>query len=130
MTKEIRALPVTLEARKADGNGKRAIAGHIAYNEESQVMRDLWGDRFVEELAAGCFDESIKTRDVVGLWSHDIGRVLGNTKNGTLRLTSSDTRLSFDLDLPDTQAGNDAWESIQRGDVDGVSFGMVVVKDK
>lgn len=130
MTKEIRALPVTLEARKADGNGKRAIAGHIAYNEESQVMRDLWGDRFIEELAAGCFDESIKTRDVVGLWSHDIGRVLGNTKNGTLRLTSSDTRLSFDLDLPDTQAGNDAWENIQRGDVDGVSFGMVVVKDK
>jgi HK97 family phage major capsid protein/HK97 family phage prohead protease len=130
MAKEIRALPVTLEARKADDTGKRTISGHIAYNEESQVMRDVWGDQFVEELAAGCFDESIKTRDVVGLWSHDIGRVLGNTKNGTLRLASSEKQLGFELDLPDTQAGNDAWESIRRNDVDGVSFGMVVVKDK
>lgn len=130
MAKEIRALPVTLEARKADDTGKRTISGHIAYNEESQVMRDIWGDQFVEELAAGCFDESIKTRDVVGLWSHDISQVLGNTKSGTLRVNSDTTGLNFELDLPGTQAGNDAWESIRRGDVDGVSFGMRVNKDK
>lgn len=130
MMKEIRALPVTLEARKADDTGKRTIAGRIAYNEESQVLRDMWGDPFIEELAPGCFDESIKTRDVAGLWSHDLGRVLGNTRNGTLRLASSDNQLTFELDLPDTQAGNDAWESIQRGDVDGMSFGMVVKDDK
>ncbi len=127
--KEIRALPIALEVRAGDGD-KRHIAGHIAYNSESHVMRDYWGDQFVEELAAGCFDESLKTREVVGLWSHDVGRVLGNTKSGTLRLPSSGTQLSFELDLPNTQAGNDARESIQRGDVDGVSFGMRVNKDK
>jgi HK97 family phage major capsid protein/HK97 family phage prohead protease len=130
MAKEIRALPVTLEVRQAEENGKRTISGHIAYNSESHVMRDFWGDRFVEELAAGCFDESLKTRNVVGLWSHDVSQVLGNTKAGTLRLESNEEQLAFELTLPDTRAGNDAWTSVQRGDVDGVSFGMVVVKDK
>ena len=85
---------------------------------------------FVEELAAGCFDESLKTRAVVGLWSHDTSQVLGNTKAGTLRLESNEEQLAFELDLPDTQAGRDAYESVSRGDVDGVSFGMVVTKDK
>ncbi|KAF1084846.1 Phage capsid family protein [Sporotomaculum syntrophicum] len=128
--KEIRALPVRLEVRQAGEDGKRTIAGVIRYDTESAVMRDFWGDSFVEELGAGCFDGSLKTRAVVGLWSHDTSQVLGNTKAGTLRVNSDTTGLNFELDLPDTQAGNDAWESIRRGDVDGVSFGMRVVKDK
>jgi HK97 family phage prohead protease len=128
--REIRALPVTLEVRQVDDTGKRTIAGTIKYNTQSVEMRDWWGDKFVEELAAGCFDESLKTRAVVGLWSHDTSQVLGNTKAGTLRVNSDTTGLNFELDLPDTQAGNDAWESIRRGDVDGVSFGMRVTKDK
>ncbi|WP_372516763.1 HK97 family phage prohead protease [Paenibacillus silviterrae] len=32
--------------------------------------------------------------------------------------------------MPDTSIGNDVWETIKRGDVDGVSFGMRVTKDK
>jgi phage prohead protease, HK97 family len=56
--------------------------------------------------------------------------VLGNTKSGTLRLTNMETELRFELDIPNTSVGNDAWELIQRGDVDGVSFGMIVTKDK
>ncbi|MGI2836788.1 HK97 family phage prohead protease, partial [Bacillus cytotoxicus] len=36
----------------------------------------------------------------------------------------------FELDIPNTTVGNDAWELIKRGDVDGVSFGMKVIKDK
>lgn len=128
--REIRTLPVTLETRAAKEGGKRTIAGHIDYNADSHVMRDFWGDQFVEALAAGCFNTSLAARAVVGLWCHDTSQVLGNTKSGTLRVASDEKRLSFELDLPGTQAGNDAWESIQRGDVDGVSFGMRVLKDK
>jgi uncharacterized protein len=130
-TKEIRALPVTLEIREAgEEEGKRTIKGAIKYNTESQVMRDWWGDQFVEEIATGAFDESLKTRGVVGLWSHDTSKVLGSTKSGTLRLESTEKELRFELDLPNTTVGNDAWEMIKRGDVDGVSFGMRVTKDK
>jgi uncharacterized protein len=129
--KEIRALPVTLEIREAnEENEKRTISGSIKYNTESAEMRDWWGDTFVEEIAAGAFDESLKTRGVVGLWSHDTSKVLGSTKSGTLRIESGEKELRFELDLPNTTVGNDAWEMIKRGDVDGVSFGMRVTKDK
>ena len=35
----------------------------------------------------------------------------------------------FELDLPDTETGRNAYESISRGDVDGVSFGFNVRAD-
>lgn len=126
--KEIRAMPTTIEIRAAEGeDGKRTITGAIKYNTESQVMRDFWGDEFVEIIDKEAFKDSLATRNVVALWSHDTSQVLGNTKSGTLRLTNMENELRFELDIPNTSAGNDAWELIQRGDVDGVSFGMRVV---
>ncbi|PGR17688.1 HK97 family phage prohead protease [Bacillus anthracis] len=129
--KEIRALPMTIEVREVnEDDGKRTISGSIKYNNESAEMRDWWGDSFVEEIAEGAFDESLKVRDVVGLWSHDTSQVLGNTKSKTLRIQNDKKELRFELDIPNTTVGNDAWELIKRGDVDGVSFGMKVTKDK
>lgn len=130
-TKEIRALPVTFEVRANEGeDGKRTITGAIKYNTESAEMRDYWGDAFVETIDKEAFKDSIAARNVVGLWSHDTAQVLGNTKSGTLRLTNMENELRFELDIPNTTVGKDAWELIQRGDVDGVSFGMKVTKDK
>lgn len=128
--KEIRALPMNLEVRESGESEVRTITGSIKYGEESEEMRDYWGDTFVEEIAEGAFDESLKVRDVVGLWSHDTSQVLGNTKSGTLRITNDKKELRFELDIPATSVGNDAWELIKRGDVDGVSFGMRVTKNK
>jgi len=126
-TKEIRALPVKLEFRAAEGDdGKRTITGAIKYDTDSADMRDWGGDTFVEQIAAGAFTDSLKTRGVVGLWSHDTSQVLGNTKSGTLRIFDGAKELRFELDIPNTSVGNDAWELIQRGDVDGVSFGFSV----
>ncbi|CAM3355715.1 HK97 family phage prohead protease [Paenibacillus taichungensis] len=130
LTKETRALPVALEIRADEENGKRTITGAIKYDTDSNEMRDWYNDTFVEQIASGAFAESIKTRGVVGLWSHDTSQVLGNTKSGTLRLEDGTAELRFELDIPDTTVGNDAWALIQRGDVDGMSFGMKVTKDK
>lgn len=128
--KEIRAMPVTLEIREADGDdGKRTITGSIKYNTDSVILTDWWGDEFVEQIASGAFSESLKERNVVGLWSHSTSQVLGNTKSGTLRITDSDDELRFELDIPNTSVGNDAWELIRRGDVDSVSFGFHVRPD-
>lgn len=93
-------------------------------------MRDWYGDTIVEQIASGAFVESLSARGVVGLWSHDTSQVLGNTKSGTLRVFDGTKEMRFELDIPNTSVGNDAWELIQRGDVDGVSFGMRVTKDK
>lgn len=124
-------MPVKLEIRASEGDeSKRTITGAIKYTTDSAEMRDWWGDTFVEAIDKEAFKDSIASRNVVGLWSHDTSQVLGNTKSGTLRLENTETELRFELDIPNTTVGNDAWELIQRGDVDGVSFGMRVTKDK
>lgn len=130
MTKEIRTLPTNLEFREVEEGSTRTLTGSIKYGQESHTMRDYWGDSFAEVVAEGAFDESLKARDVVGLWSHDTSKVLGNTKSGTLRISNDKSELRFELDIPSTTVGNDAWELIKRGDVDGVSFGMKVTKEK
>jgi uncharacterized protein len=55
---------------------------------------------------------------------------LGRTKNGTLRLYEDDIGLRFELDLADTTLGDDAFKTIKRGDVDGVSFGFRMRKQE
>lgn len=123
-----------MEIRETTNDGEetstRTITGTIKYDTDSTDMRDWFGDTLVEQIASGAFVDSLSTRDVVGLWSHDTGQVLGNTKSGTLRVFDGQKELSFELDLPNTRAGDDAYETIKRGDVDGVSFGMRVTKDK
>lgn len=124
-------MPVKLEIRASEGDdSKRTITGAIKYDTDSADMRDWYGDTIVEQISAGAFTDSLAARQVVGLWSHDTSQVLGNTKSGTLRVMDSSKELRFELDIPNTTVGNDAWELIQRGDVDGVSFGMRVTKDK
>jgi HK97 family phage prohead protease len=83
--------------------------------------------KFREQFKQGAFTESLQKDDQRFLWSHDTSKVLGRTKNNTLRLVEDSIGLRFELDLPKTTLGNDTYESIKRGDVDGVSFGFNIL---
>lgn len=129
--KEVRVFNGNVEVRAATEGERRTIGGYaIKYNQQSQPIRDRWGDRFIEEFAAGAFDESLNTRTQKSLWNHKSEYPLGSVKSGTLRLFSDVVGLGFDNDLPSNSWGNDAYESINRGDVDGVSFGFRCLEDK
>lgn len=131
MAPEIRALPGLEFRERAEGDKTiRTIAGVIKYDTDSVIMRDLYGDEFVEQIAKGAFDQSLRENRILVLWSHDTRQVLASTANKTLRLESKDDGLHFEADLADTTAGRDAWESIKRGDVDGTSFGFIARNDK
>jgi HK97 family phage prohead protease len=80
--------------------------------------------KFREQFKKGAFADSLQKDDQRFLWSHDVAKVLGRTKNNTLRLNEDSIGLRFELDLPDTTLGDDTYKSIKRGDVDGVSFGF------
>lgn len=129
-TKEVRQLNSKLELRAIiDGQQEsRTIGGYaLKYNELSEIMYDYWGDEFVEEFAPGAFDESLQKRDQKALWNHKMEMPLGSVKANTLRFNSDTTGLSYDIDLPNNSWGNDALESVRRGDVDGSSFGFICV---
>ena len=64
------------------------------------------------------------------LIDHDPGRVIGRTKSGTLALEETDRGLWAQVDLPDTQEARDLASLIDRGDLDGMSFGFTTRSDR
>ncbi len=115
---------VTLERRtftevRADG---RRLEGYAAtFGAEARI------GSIIETIAPGAFRGAIGG-DVLALFDHDPGKVLGRTRSGTLRLSEDAKGLAFSLDLPDTQAGRDVLELAQRNDLGGMSFAFLVPK--
>jgi HK97 family phage prohead protease len=107
-----------LEIRKGT---TRTISGYAArYDEETDI------GEFIEVIRPRAFAETVASDDIRALWNHDSSIVLGRTAAGTLRLEDRTEGLWFELELPKTQAGDDALVSIRRGDVTGMSFGFLV----
>lgn len=121
---------LNIEVRTAGEGEKRTIGGFaVKYNSPTLIV-DRWGDKFLEEISSGAFDESLKERNQKALWNHDSSKPLGSVKSGTLRFNSSNEGLNYDIDVPNNSWGNDVYESVQRGDVDGSSFGFVCLENK
>lgn len=112
---------VQLETKE---NGDHVLSGYaLEWNKQSHLIEN----RFKEQFAPGAFTDSLKSADVRALFSHDVTRVLGRTKNNTLRLEEDSVGLRFEIDLPNTTLGSDTHKSVLRGDIDGVSFGFLPV---
>ena len=47
-----------------------------------------------------------------------------------MRLAEDERGLAFEIDVAETQVGNDALVSIRRGDVDDMCFGFVAIEDE
>lgn len=126
---ETRELATDAIEIREDDDGNRTISGYaVKWEMKSQVLGMFY--KFREQIKKGAFADSLEKDDQRFLWSHDTSKVLGRTKNKTLRLEEDETGLRFELDLPNTTLGNDTYESIKRGDVDGVSFGFKVESDE
>lgn len=104
----------------------RRLEGYAAlFGTEARIGGDL-----VETIAPGAFTNTLANRsDILALVDHDPARVLARTRSGTLRLSEDTRGLSFDLDVPDTQAGRDVLALAERGDLGGMSFGFSAVDD-
>jgi uncharacterized protein len=121
MGQEIRTLSTEIEIREMQEEQKKTITGYaVKWNQWSSQIAGFFQERFER----GAFSESLKSDVQKSLWCHDRRQVLASTKNGTLRLQEDDIGLRFEADLPNNSWGNDAYISIKRGDVDGVSFGF------
>ena len=127
MEREVRTFKST-EIRVDRKKGEKPkIIGHAAVFNSPTVIKGFFRD-FIEEIAPGAFEESIKEDDIRGLFNHDPNLVLGRNKAGTLDLEEDKTGLRYEIDPPETSAGNDTLISIERGDISGSSFGFNVLE--
>jgi len=120
---------------------KRAVVSELRVAQDQEnlltgysAVYNVWSNSMVgfeERITEGAFDRAIKEhQDVRALWNHDPNFVLGRTKSGTLKLSSDSHGLKVDINPPATQWAKDLVESVRRGDVDQMSFGFIVRKDK
>jgi uncharacterized protein len=124
-TFERRTFAGDVEVRSAD-DGKTLVAtGYAArFNTLSQ---NLGG--FVESIEPTAFNQTVKEADVRALFNHDPNFVLGRVTSQTLRMEVDEVGLRYEIDLPDTSLGRDLAVLLQRGDINGSSFGFRTIDD-
>lgn len=105
---------------RAEIQGDR-LSGHAAVFGVQAKVRS--GYEAVERQAIdGILDQS----DVRALVNHDPAKLLARQKAGTLKLSTDDSGLYFEIpELPNASYAHDLRESVARGDLDGASFGFV-----
>lgn len=121
------AAPIEVELRYTEVRATSSSAGKRleGYAAVFNTRAKLPG--FQEQIMPGAFKRAISQGDdVVALWNHDANLPLGRTKSGTLQLDEDSRGLHYVINLPNTSYGNDAHESVRRGDVVGSSFGFTV----
>jgi len=116
--------PTEIETREEEN--KKTVYGYAATFEK--LSDPMCGIR--EKIRAGAFKTSLEKNNIRALWSHKTDQVLGSTRSKTLRLLEDNKGLFFEIDLPDTTLGRDAFTLIKRKDVEGMSFGFNVNKEE
>ena len=109
---------------KAD-DGSTIVRGYAAVFDS--LSEDLGG--FKEKIDNRAFD-NVLNDDVVAVFNHDMNIIFGRTSSGTLKLSVDERGLVSEIKMPNTSAAKDTIELMRRGDINKMSFGFIVDKDK
>lgn len=128
---ERRTAPIVgLEVRAADGpsaeQGGGTVVGHASVFNTPTIL--LQTDSYVvrETIRPGAFARAIREgQDVKALFNHDPNHLLGRTRSGTLRISEDSRGLRYEVDLPETQLGQDLRVLLGRGDLSQNSFSFL-----
>ena len=114
-----------------EGEPTKFVGRAIVFNKESlPVGMAVDGDRIKEVreiIAPEALDEVLSGEyDIRALSSHDSSApsVIGRTKAGTLTLEKDAEGVVSTILIPNTSVGRDLEVLIDRGDIDGMSFGF------
>ena len=114
-----------LTQQEKDAGYIGALRGRIPYNcDSSPLMMRGRKEPFIEQMAPGCFNRSIaQSGDVLAFAGHTDDPVKAFARSGAnLTLNDSSDALNYEALVPDTQAGRDLLELVDRGVIRGTSF--------
>lgn len=116
------------DATVRERDGGRYLEGYFAVFGETYQVCAGW----VETISPGAFARYLATgQDVKVLWNHDTNVVLGSTANGTASLREDETGLFGSVLINDKdQDAVNAHARVERGDVDGCSFGFEIARQE
>jgi uncharacterized protein len=118
---ETRSFDLELLEVRAIGDGMTFSGYAAVFNSPSEPLP------WIETIAEGAFTRTLtKSNNVRMLVNHNPEKVLGSTRAKTLRLSQDSTGLRAEADLPDTSYARDLSVSMQRGDINSMSFGFSV----
>jgi uncharacterized protein len=125
-TSETRYLP-SAELRVVRDDAGPRIAGYaIVFNAPSEVLSER-GVRFVEVIKPEAVTDALAGNpDIRALVDHDSSKLLGRTTVGTLKYRVDARGVYVEIMPPDTTYARDVVAVIERGDMDGMSFGFSV----
>jgi HK97 family phage prohead protease len=123
--KERRYFPVSEIRLTTDEEGRMYIEGYpIVY----EKYADLWG--FREIIRKGAAKKALEKSDEYVLWNHEADQPMAAKRNGTLEATEDDNGVFIKAEVSKTFWGRNAYEAIQNGVVDKMSFAFSVAKDE
>lgn len=115
---------------REDGGTDAYIRGYAVVFE--QYSKPIW-DEWVEIISRDAFVNTDMS-DVVMVIDHarDVSSVLARSRNGegTLEITIDEVGVAFRFKAPDTTAGRDIVELVERGDISECSFAFWVSEDR
>ena len=122
MEKELRFIRSDINIELSE----RIVSGYaIRFMEESV---DLGG--FIERIHPEAISiDQIRNSDIFALFNHEDAMVLGRTGAGTLKLDLREDGLYYEINVPNTVAGNELLEHITRGEMYGTSFAFSLPSD-
>lgn len=118
------------EVRAAGANGLALTVSDGKPRVEARaIVFDSWSvdlGGFKERMRPGSVELDA---DLVALFDHDTSMVLGRTSAGTMEVRRDEAGVAFSAYPPDTTWARDLLVSMERGDIKGCSYRMLVDED-
>ena len=122
--KEIRVTEIRANEPPADGKKTLILSGRPVVYDTPTLIKDISGS-YIEIVKRGALDGA-DLGDVRLLVGHDTSKIPLARTPKTMSLKLDDGGLTFEATLPDTEAGREAYQAVERGDLRGMSYAFKV----
>lgn len=122
--KEVRVTEIRANTPTADGEKALILSGRPVVFDTPTEIHDIGGS-YIEIVERGALDNA-DLGDVRLLVGHDTSKIPLARTPKTMSLRVDDFGLAIEATLPNTEAGKEAYQAVERGDLQGMSYAFTV----